>query len=314
MPKVIQKSILAIALFYTLCAEGTTGKIFVVHHRPFWTYQSELFEPIRVGNAQLNMRGDDTGQNISHRNGDYCELTAMYWVWKNMPPLDFVGFCHYRRYFYIPNQDERKNINIDQQALFSDKNLVGEFIDEEKIYALMKDYDVILSLPFPLGISVSKQFCFFLARNTLCENMRQILQEPHPDQVHLLDQFSNQMKQFIFSLEQNTLWEIMTQILQERHPDQVQLLDQLFNQTNQMYAGNLFIMRWEIFQEFIEWNFSILFELEDRLKQRGKPMPARGAGYVSERLLNFFIALQTSLRIKEVPFVFIEDCVPTNYP
>ncbi|TQM34097.1 uncharacterized protein DUF4422 [Microbacterium kyungheense] len=58
--------------------------------------------PVHVGKARsdlnLGYQSDADGANISLKNESYCELTAIYWAWKNLQ-ADAIGLSHYRRYF-----------------------------------------------------------------------------------------------------------------------------------------------------------------------------------------------------------------------
>ena len=63
--------------------------------------ETDLYVPLhmgREGKADLGYAGDNTGENISLKNPNYCELTGLYWAWKNVF-ADFIGLVHYRRYF-----------------------------------------------------------------------------------------------------------------------------------------------------------------------------------------------------------------------
>ena len=64
----------------------------------------DLYMPICVGsgNASLSKKyqSDDVGDNISDKNSTYCELTAIYWAWKNLD-VSTIGVAHYRRHFSI---------------------------------------------------------------------------------------------------------------------------------------------------------------------------------------------------------------------
>lgn len=71
--------------------------------RPF--PEDSMYLPVHVGAAlQEPVSGltpDCTGEQISSRNRNYCELTGMYWAWKNLK-ADYVGLNHYRRFFARP--------------------------------------------------------------------------------------------------------------------------------------------------------------------------------------------------------------------
>ena len=78
-------------------------KIMIAAHKPYWMPQEPCYLPVHVGHALhpdagLGFTGDDTGDNISVKNPHYCELTAIYWAWKNLA-ADYIGLVHYRRYF-----------------------------------------------------------------------------------------------------------------------------------------------------------------------------------------------------------------------
>ena len=60
-----------------------------------------FYIPVQVGHAltslDLGYQADDVGDNISELNASYCELTAVFWAWKNLH-ADVIGICHYRRF------------------------------------------------------------------------------------------------------------------------------------------------------------------------------------------------------------------------
>ena len=76
-------------------------KVIVAAHKPYPMPADTLYLPVLAGARQHDEKmytPDDTGENISKKNPNYCELTALYWAWKNLE-TDRLGLCHYRRYF-----------------------------------------------------------------------------------------------------------------------------------------------------------------------------------------------------------------------
>ena len=96
-------------------------KIMIATHRQYQMPEDDIYLPVHVGHAlaknELGYTGDDTGDNISTKNPNYCELTALYWGWKNLKD-DYIGLAHYRRHFCVKSLDDKfKSIMTTQQAL-----------------------------------------------------------------------------------------------------------------------------------------------------------------------------------------------------
>ena len=110
-------------------------KILVAQHKEAEVFHNEVYIPIHVGKAlsktELGILCDDTGDNISHLNPYFCELTAQYWAWKNMHDVEYIGLCHYRRYF----QTEFTMENVEQLMDGADIVLAKSIFFSENLYS-----------------------------------------------------------------------------------------------------------------------------------------------------------------------------------
>ena len=96
-------------------AEGKTVKIIVAAHKAFRMPEDEMYLPLHVGAEgktsedgqplDIGFAKDNTGDNISLKNSGYCELTGLYWAWKNLRE-DYIGLAHYRRHFSLHNTSD----------------------------------------------------------------------------------------------------------------------------------------------------------------------------------------------------------------
>ena len=112
--------------------------------------------PIQVGAAKhpadIEKVKDNTGDHISGKNPNYCELTALYCIWKNST-ADIVGLEHYRRRFLIT---------------------------EEKICQTLEEYDMILPKSYFYRISLEDEYEKFHIPGDW-ENMKKILCDIYPE-------------------------------------------------------------------------------------------------------------------------------------
>ena len=95
-------------------------KILVATHKKYkMLADTSVYLPIHVGcegKEDLGFQGDNSGENISTLNPYYCELTGLYWAWRNLA-CDYLGLVHYRRYFTKMTKKYNESINIDDVIL-----------------------------------------------------------------------------------------------------------------------------------------------------------------------------------------------------
>lgn len=85
-------------------------KIIVATHKKYNMPEDKIYVPVQVGaenKESLGYQKDNEGDNISLKNPYYCELTGLYWAWKNLD-ADYIGLSHYRRHFTNSKQKPKK--------------------------------------------------------------------------------------------------------------------------------------------------------------------------------------------------------------
>ena len=80
---------------------------------------------------------DNTGDNISAKNPNYCELTALYWAWKNLD-CEYIGLCHYRRYF--GHKVHAKDIKKKKEAIFTKADYENLLTKYDVIFPKKRNY------------------------------------------------------------------------------------------------------------------------------------------------------------------------------
>lgn len=92
-------------------------RVVVASHKPYWVPDDPCYLPVWSGSASAeasipaSFQRDDEGENISSMSWGYCEMSALYWAWRNLP-AKHLGLVHYRRYFGLPGSfgDKRSRI------------------------------------------------------------------------------------------------------------------------------------------------------------------------------------------------------------
>ena len=250
-------------------------KIFVAHHKPWYAYEDDVYVPIQVGkkNAKVDLWiiWDDTWDNISEKNSSYAELTAQYRVWKNynLKDVDYVWFCHYRRYMtycYKPsifNYLFAKNFYSPLEGKWPFIWKIVAFKDHHCLTKYNKNVLIKNSLEIKNFIK-NNEFDIYVPKMIL--NIRAKLWSYLWKKSTGLITFGNANE----SAKNGLLMKECENLFYEIYPEQKKVkknLDVKFQDYCWLWR-HIFIMKKKLFFNYMEWMFTYLFEIEKMIKEK----------------------------------------------
>lgn len=246
-------------------------KILVCCHKKDIMATSEPYLPIHVGKSlsdtELDIQPDNTGENISEKNRSYCELTGMYWAWKNLKDTDIIGLCHYRRYFDFHSKgiDSHFDQILKKTSDFNHTDLSIP----EGAFQQIKDGVVVVPRPWNVNESIKNLYC----------------------EKHISDDF-------------RIMEQVIRESGDRKY---IQAFWKLMYESNRQYYGNMFIMTWHDFNAYCSWVFDILAKIEQLTDiTHYKFIQGRIYGYMSERLFNVFL-IANNFKTIERPVIYFND-------
>lgn len=160
----------------------------VAAHKKFPMPEKKGYLPILVGATKnykpgIEYQRDDEGENISAKNPNYNELTAVYWAWKNLKDIDAIGLVHYRRLFF-----DSKPYNL------------NNVISIENVEKLLTKYDVILPKKRNYYIETNYSHYIHAHHQEPLDKTREIIKMNYPQYLSKYDQVMKRRKAHMFNM------------------------------------------------------------------------------------------------------------------
>lgn len=260
----------------------------ITHKRVDWLEDVGVI-PLVVGGAPDVPRHwlrDDSLDNISKKNKNYCELTGQYWVWRNVLPTlgddELVGFCHYRRFFSLDDVPKLKStVGREELVNLSDESW-------ERVFKTT-GASVILAEPERLP--------------SLALNRRLKLIRQQGVRISALWRPSCLWYQFALHHDPMDLVRAIQALDGTAH--QVPFKEYLLR-PNRMHSYNMYVASKKAISDYFDVLFPWLSRCEDLINLEGRtPYQARIFGFLAERFASYYFSSMEQAR--GVPVQFVED-------
>ena len=167
-------------------------KIIIAAHKKYRMPQDDIYIPLHVGaegKESIGYQGDNTGENISKLNPYFCELTGMYWMWKNLK-ADYLGLAHYRRHFCL-----RK-----KKAENGEESKWKSVLNSKEAQILCKLYDVIVPEKRHYVIETLESHYAHTHYIEHLEKTREIISERYPQYLDSYDKILKKKSGYMFNM------------------------------------------------------------------------------------------------------------------
>jgi len=274
-------------------------KIFVSHRIDLdsQTIDNPLFVPIRCGAVYderegITMLGDDTGDNISEKRTSFCELTVLYWAWKNCD-ADYIGLSHYRRFLSFASHeipgaalrcglmDNMCRANLEEARL----------LDEHYMRKEIEKYDLLRGWSYEVGKDTPGTLPARSIRDSWKVNCPEYISEKNFDRLLMA----------------------IKRLYPDFYEDAVEYMN-----GKEFLGFNCFIARREVVDDLCSFMFDILFYLEKRNvidEEHFSEQNMRLPGYMGEWLFsiwNYHRTKQERYNVRELQLVTFSDTEPAR--
>lgn len=160
--------------------------IYIATHKKFNPIGLENYVPLQVGAEGKSVLGymtDNTGDNISKKNPNFCELTGLYWIWKNTAD-EYKGLVHYRRYF------GKSNLSSKQDDIYTYSEMMS----------FLEGVDIVLPYVESFKQNAKEEILLKCCTPEIFEKLEKIIRQSHPDYTEAFEEFFSQNKSTLFNM------------------------------------------------------------------------------------------------------------------
>lgn len=132
--------------------------IYVMTHKEIADKAGDFYKYVGLGgfNESVDKSDSDGIESIHQLNREFCELTGLYYLWKNSVD-EKIGLCHYRRFLNLMpeslNTSNHCTMSWDQEA----KKLLDNIEQKNRVNQILAEYDCILPKAIHCG-SLDKHY------------------------------------------------------------------------------------------------------------------------------------------------------------